>query len=426
MAIEPREFLTRAYQAGVKAADPHRVTREAVAQLGDLAREAWVFAIGKGSHGMASGAVEALRERGVPVRGGLVVAHAADPSATHGLEFAQGDHPTPGDGSFRAADRLGEIAASGEHDADAIVLVSGGATSLIAAPIEGITGPELVAAFETLLASGADISLMNAIRKRLLRFGGGRLALALASRRVHCLIASDVPGNDPASIASGPCVADSSRAGDVRARAVAAGAWDRLPPRVRQLIETTDMPQPDHARFATTAVRVILDRTHAEHGAAEEALRLGAQVQVRSDPLSGNAATVGQEFARQLVTGRRQALQCIIWSGETTVTLQPNSGRGGRCQEFALACAAELEAAGPRAAGITVLVAGTDGRDGPTDAAGAIVDASTCATIRNHGIDPSVALRNHSSYDALNSAGALLKTGPTGTNVNDLVITLLS
>jgi len=426
MAIEPREFLTRAYQAGVKAADPHRVTREAVAQLGDLAREAWVFAIGKGSHGMASGAVEALRERGVPVRGGLIVAHAADPSATHGLEFAQGDHPTPGDGSFRAADRLGEIAASGEHDADAIVLVSGGATSLIAAPIEGITGPELVAAFETLLASGADISLMNAIRKRLLRFGGGRLALALPSRRVHCLIASDVIGNDPASIASGPCVTDSSRAGDVRERAVAAGVWDRLPLRVRQHIETTDLPRPDHARFVTTAVRVILDRTHAEHGAAEEALRLGAQVQVRSAPLSGNAATVGQEFAWQLVSGRRQALQCIIWSGETTVTLQPNSGRGGRCQEFALACAAELEAAGPRAAGITVLVAGTDGRDGPTDAAGAIVDASTCATIRNHGIDPSVALRNHSSYDALNSAGALLKTAPTGTNVNDLVITLLS
>jgi hydroxypyruvate reductase len=171
---------------------------------------------------------------------------------------------------------------------------------------------------------------------------------------------------------------------------------------------------------------VILDRTNAEHGAAEMASRLGAQVQVRSEPLSGDAATVGQEFARQLVAGGRHALQCVIWSGETTVTLPPNSGRGGRCQEFALACAAELEAAGSRAAGITVLVAGTDGRDGPTDAAGAIVDASTCATIRNHAIDPAVALRDHASYDALNAAGALLKTGPTGTNVNDLVITLLS
>ena len=426
MAIEPREFLTRAYLAGVKAADPHRVTREAVAQLGDLAREAWVFAIGKGSHGMASGAVEALRERGVPVRGGLVVAHAADPSATHGLEFAQGDHPTPGDGSFRAADRLGAIAASVEHDADAIVLVSGGATSLIAAPIEGITGPELVAAFETLLASGADISLMNAIRKRLLRFGGGRLALALPSRRVHCLIASDVIGNDPASIASGPCVTDSSRAGDVRERAVAAGVWDRLSLRVRQHIETTDLPRPDHARFVTTAVRVILDRTHAEHGAAEEALRLGAQVQVRSDPLSGNAATVGQEFARQLVTGRRQALQCIIWSGETTVTLPPNSGRGGRCQEFALACALALENAGDAAKGITVLAAGTDGRDGPTDAAGAIVDGSTCSAIRQTGTEPAALLPDHASYNALDSVGALLRTGPTGTNVNDLVISLLS
>src|SRR6185503_6997627 len=153
MAIEPREFLTQVYQAGVKAADPRRVTREAVAQLGDVAREAWVFAIGKGAHGMASGAVESLRERGVRVGGGLVVAHAADPSATHGLEFAQGDHPTPGNGSFHAADRLGAVAASVKQDADAIVLVSGGATSLIAAPIPDITGPELVDVFETLLAS---------------------------------------------------------------------------------------------------------------------------------------------------------------------------------------------------------------------------------------------------------------------------------
>lgn len=433
VTIDPRDFLTRVYHAGVAAADPRRATRQAVDHLTDITPTVWLLAAGKGGHAMASGAVESLRTRGVRIAGGLVVAHEPDAHATHGLNAMEGDHPTPADGSFAAADRLTAVAAHAPADADAIVLISGGATSLIAAPVVGLSTNELQAAFSALLASGADIGLTNAIRKRLLRFGAGRLALELRARRIHCLLASDVIGNDPASIASGPCVPDSGSARAVRDRARDAGVWDALPGEARRLFDAIiegrlpDSPPPDHPRFASTSARVILDRTDAERGAAAAAAELGAVVEVREVALTGDAATAGTEFARHVVSrahhGRRE---CIIWSGETTVTLGETRGRGGRCQEFALACAAALDAAGSNASGIAVLAAGTDGRDGPTGAAGAIVDATTWSEIKRRGIDPAASLGNHASYDALQSVDALLKTGPTGTNVNDLVIALVS
>lgn len=419
------------YRAGVAAADPRRATRQAVDAIPILTPNVWLFAVGKGAHGMASGAVDALRARGASVIGGLVVANAPDDSATHGLESLEGDHPTPGARSLAAAERLAAMLAETTPDSDAIVLVSGGATSLIAAPIPGVSVSELRDTFSALLASGADIALMNAIRKRVLRFGAGRLAIALANRTVHCLIASDVIGNDPAAIASGPCVPDRTSAHDARTRAIAAGAWDALPEKVREQLDhmanrrALDVPPPDHPRFASTSVHVILDRTDAERGADAAARQLGVCVTVFTTPLSGDAASAGRQFAGELLGRERIETECVIWSGEPTVTLGSESGTGGRCQEFALACAESLEAAGADASGITVLAAGTDGRDGPTDAAGAIVDARTFDQIRRRGIDPVRALSEHDSYNALNSIGALLRTGPTGTNVNDLVAGLV-
>ena len=408
---EPGAVLERAFRAAVAASGPEHATRQAVLATDDLAPAAWVIAIGKGAHAMASGAVAALHQRGVRIGGGIVVAHAEDPDARHGLPAVSGDHPVPAAQSSIAADRLGVLAESVPADADAVVLVSGGATSLVASPIAGLPDADLRGAFSALLASGADIEVMNALRKRLLRFGGGRLALALRARRIHCLIASDVPGNDPSAIASGPCAPDPSPASHARARAIEAGAWASL-------------PSVDDARFATTSVRVILDRTHAERGAADEARRSGCVVEVVEPALSGEAAIAGRRFGVALAErARTTPPTCIIWSGETTVTLGSSAGHGGRCQEFALACAQVLH---ERAAtGITVLAAGTDGRDGPTEVAGAIVDATTWARVLDAGVDPVIALRDHASYDALQAAGALLRTGPTGTNVNDLVLALV-
>lgn len=430
--IEPRDFLTRVFRAGVAAADPRRAARQAVSELDDLSLPVWVIAVGKGAHRMASGAVEALRERNVTVAGGLVVANEEDPQATHGLEARAGDHPTPGPGSFAAALRLAEVAAQANSDSDAVVLVSGGATSLIAAPVHGITEKVLAETFGALLGSGADIGLMNAVRKRLLRFGAGRLAISLGTRRIQCLIASDVIGNDPASIASGPCVADASTAVETRRRLRDSGSWQSLPQPAREFLEAMadgrvpDVPPADHPRFATVSVRVILDRSVAERGAAASAEQLGAGVEIVPTALTGDAATAGREFAEGLLRRAGAAAHCIIWSGETTVHLDGSHAPGGRCQEFALSAGLCLEEGRGAAAELTILAAGTDGRDGPTDAAGAIVDATTCERIRGNGMDPRAALQQHHSYVALDSAGALLKTGSTGTNVNDLVIALRS
>ena len=427
---DPRQFLVQLYEAAIRAADPRVATRQAVDAIPDLTPTVLVIAVGKGSHAMAAGAVEALQLRGITVATGLVVSHEAAAS-THGLESLVADHPVPGECSFAAAERLAALASQSEDDSDAIVLVSGGATSLIAAPIAPLSPIALEATFDALLASGADITLMNAVRKRLLRFGGGRLATMLKSRRVHCLVASDVIGNDVSAIASGPCVPDSLTASDTRERARGADIWDALPDDARTIIDEMaegridDTPPPDHPRFASTTTRVILDRQAAADGAGRAAVDAGALVDVVDQPLFGEAALAGARIAQQVIDQRRSDKPaCTIWTGETTVILDARSGRGGRCQELALACAMALAEDG--ADWITVLAAGTDGRDGPTDAAGAIVDGATCSRLRARGIDPSTTLLRHDSYSALDAVNALLKTGSTGTNVNDIVISLVS
>lgn len=431
MVPDPFALLLRAYRAGVAAAQPERATREAVLAMDELADEAWIFSVGKAAHGMAAGAVAALGDRKRRIGGGLVVAAADDPAPTHGLPSVAGDHPEPGHRSLRAAARLEAAIAEVPASADAVVLLSGGTTSLIAAPASGLTSEDLRETFRALLASGADITTVNAIRKRILRFGAGRLAVALAARRVHVLVVSDVVGNDLASIGSGPCTPERATAASVRERAQAAGAWDVLPVTVRRCLDEmaagrrAGAPSPEHPRFATTHARVILSRLDAERGTARFLRASGVAAVVRRDPLRGEAALAGRRLAGELVECERSRRpRAVIRSGETTVALSANAPPGGRCQELALACAIALERA-PNAGGITVLAAGTDGRDGPTDAAGAVVDAGTCSRIREHGLDPVAALADHASYAALDAAGALIRTGPTGTNVNDVVIGLV-
>lgn len=430
--IDPTQFLIQTFLAGVTAADPRRATRKAVSTIDDLTRSVTLIAAGKGAHSMASGAVEALQARDIAVSSGVVVAHDTGANATHGLESLEGNHPVPDSRSFAAALRLEQVASEAEANNDAIVLISGGATSLIASPVSGLSAVELQATFKALLSSGADINAMNAIRKRLLRFGAGRLALALGSRRIHCLIASDVVGNDLASIASGPCVADSSTAAVARNRAMETGAWESLPEAARSLIERmADGRIPDsapaaHPRFASTTVQIILDRHVATAGAAEAAKVAGVAVEVVDEPVNGEAALVGSRMAAEIVRRPAGSPACVIWSGETTVTLESPGGNGGRCQELALAAAKSLASAGPVARGVTLLAAGTDGRDGANDSAGAIVDSTTWSAIERSGRNPEQALRSHNSYDALDSVGALLKTGATGTNVNDLIISLVN
>jgi glycerate-2-kinase len=393
----------------------------------------WIFALGKASLAMAQAAVSVLREGGREPVGGLIVAPAAAPTPSGALEVVVGDHPEPGRGSLAASDALARIVAHVGSDHDVWVLLSGGTTSLIGAPVAGISTSDLGEMYQLLLGSGLDIAAMNRIRKRFSRWGGGRLAQALAPARVRVLVVSDVIGDDLASIGSGPCVPDPSTATEVRQLLEGARLWERIPTAARQQLAEAEAgrmpetPKPGDQVFANVSLELVASNKLALEAAAKRAAELGLEAVVAERPLAGEASAAGASVAATLLhnCGRSdippedKSRACCIWGGETTVTLGASAGLGGRCQELALA-AARVLARGPR--GCAVLAAGTDGRDGPTDAAGAVVDGSTWAGIAAAGRDPERDLESHNAYLALDAVGALLRPGLTGTNVMDVVI----
>lgn len=423
------------------AVDPYEVTRQAVADLAASHNGRWcALAVGKASRAMMRGAIDGLGVTGLAA--GCVVAETDGNSLGPEVERLVGDHPVPGARSFAAAASVERWLLKLPADARVLVLLSGGTTSMLAAPVEGVTACDLVAAFEALLASGVDIRVMNAARKRLLRFGAGRLAVALAPRPIHVLIASDVLGNDPAVIASGPCAPDSLTAAKVLRMLEQAGASNVLPPAVAGYFDAVhhqripETPKPGSAVFRHVETQIIVSNREAVEAAVLAATRIGWHpVRTIGEALSGEARRVGTELASRLVAWSQRlatdgaavgSCAATVAGGETTVTLgRAADGQGGRCQELALATARELHRLRPRSDGVTLLAAGTDGRDGPTDAAGAVVDAQTWSRIGAQGRDPERDLANHESHPALDAAGALLRTGLTGTNVNDLVVAVV-
>jgi hydroxypyruvate reductase len=433
------------YRAAVLGADPAAATEEAVAALPlDGAKRLQLIAIGKAAHAMAAAAVKALAARGMAPSGGVVVGAHGEASPHVELSTVTGEHPVPGPNSFRAADRIAELIASLRPDDEVLVLLSGGGTALVGAPVSGCEGGDLIALNELLLGAGADITVMNAVRKRFSRWAGGRLAQALAPRRTHVLIVSDVPNDDPTFVASGPCAPDPLIARDVRQLLEEHDLMRRLPARCAAWLaraETGDEPEtpkPGDACFARVTSRVILGNPHALRAAAARATTLGVMpVAIAREPLVGEARAVAPYLVQELLRFREDGLQgvrdpgkwaAIVWGGETTVTLPEGEavGAGGRCQELALAVARELRDAGGAATGVAVLAAGTDGRDGPTDAAGAIVDCRTWDRIAATGRDPAADLARHDAFHALDAVDALVRTGLSGTNVRDVVIGLVT
>jgi hydroxypyruvate reductase len=288
--------------------------------------------------------------------------------------------------------------------------------------------------YDLLLGSGLDIAAMNRIRKRFSRWGGGKLAAALYPRPVRCFVVSDVIGDDLAAIGSGPCVPDDATATEVRATLTRAGLWQRLPPRLRNAVSEgeegrhPETPKSGDPIFADVQSRIVASNRLALEAVAARATALGLRPVVMDGGLAGEASTVGAHLANLLLRYQQgngaQLPAVLIWGGETTVTLgDGKGGLGGRSQELALAAAQVLGEAGRD--GVTLLAGGTDGRDGPTDAAGAVVDETTWAAIRRRGRDPATDLRCHDAYRALDAAGVLLKPGMTGTNVMDVVLGLV-
>jgi hydroxypyruvate reductase len=383
-----------------------------------------VLAIGKAAAPMARTAAAWLGARGIRPAAGLVIAPESAPAA--GLPVMTGNHPWPGPESAAAAEAIATFCRATPPDTDVWLLLSGGATSLMAGPETGLTLEDLRESYDLLLASGLDIGAMNLVRKRLSRWGGGKLAAALAQARVSQFLISDVPGDALDAIGSGPAVPDTGTAGGALDVIEAAGLRSRLPrPAMRRLDsmaagEIPDLPPADaHAFARVTTVLVATNRTALEAG-VDLGRSLGWRVHLEETPLSGEAAIAGVRLAEVLLAASKGPTPWLfVAGGETPVTLQPGTtGMGGRCQELALA-AANLLRTGP--GDRALLAAGTDGRDGPTDAAGALVDSGTWGRIRDHRLDPTRALEEHDAYPALQASGDLLRTGPTGTNVGDVV-----
>jgi glycerate 2-kinase len=460
----PQKLLTALFQAALRAAEPEGATFAAVEKL-ELAGDAktWLIAFGKAARTMTKGAVAALARVDHNLAGGVVVeprplvdsediaSFQSPTSIDSRLESLYGDHPLPGAASATAATRIGDLVSQIHAGDQVIVLVSGGGSSLIAAPVgeaSEITTEDITLLYSTLLNSGLDIRAVNAIRRRFVRWGGGRLAAALSGAIVHCLVVSDVPDDDPGGevVSSGPCAPDPLFASAVETALKRGGLWPRLPDRLRDYIgmvergAASETPKPGDPAFHAVTTRIVANNQLALAGAADAARTAGIEeVTIAREPLVGEAAIAGVRLASEIIArvsrarGRRIS-RCMIWGGETTVTAsgdEPGDGAkregvlGGRSQELALAAARSLGDAGSRAKGITLLAAGTDGRDGPTDAAGAIVDGLTWSAIRADGRDPASDLAHHDAYHALDAAGALLRTGLTGTNVMDVVIGLV-
>jgi hydroxypyruvate reductase len=283
--------------------------------------------------------------------------------------------------------------------------------------------------------AGLDIGAMNAVRKRFLRWGAGRLAVALAPARTRVLLLSDVPGDAPADIGSGPCAPDEWSARDLTAMLEDARLLEKLAPSLREYLSSVfrglspDTPKSGHPAFAHVSTTIVGSNALALDAALARAKELGIRAERGAFALAGEAAACGERIARTLLecaaSGRTG---CFAWGGETTVRLGKASvaeGTGGRCQELALAAAGVLAEGGDAAKRVTLLAAGTDGRDGPTDASGAFADASLWQHVQRAGTDPAAALARHHSHAALDAAGALFRRGPTGTNVMDVVLAVV-
>lgn len=417
-------MLTTVFRETLRAVDPRPLTARAVESL-PLGAAPAVLAVGKGAAAMAGGGCDALAARGLAPTLGLVISPEGAPAKVNGLRHVRGGHPVPTIDTVHATEALGDFVKSARHRPDVIVLLSGGATSLMAEPVDGVSWEALRDAFERLHASGAPINAMNAIRRRILRWAGGRLTTALRPARVHCLIVSDVMGNELAAIGSGPCVPDATGSVDLR-KILRDFRVSGLPATV---LAALDRSNPSLDPRGADTVRVILDNTAACGAAREVGLRIGLHVvSEEGPPIVGEASGVGRAVAQFLVERARSlgVRPNALWvaGGETTVSRPADSGLGGRCQELALAAAMALRDS--RAGNIQLLVAGTDGRDGPTDAAGAIVNGETAAAMVAVGRDPVGDLSRHDAYSALAAVDALFKTGPTGNNVNDLLLAHLT
>jgi hydroxypyruvate reductase len=417
--IEPKAFLTSLFNAAVAAADPERTIRAHLpAKPGG---RIIVIGAGKGSAQMA----RALEKAWDGPLEGVVVTRYGYAVPCERIEVLEAAHPVPDEAGLKAARRLLDKVSGLTEDDLVIALISGGGSALLPAPAGDLTLADEISVNKTLLASGAPISAMNTLRKHVSAIKGGRLAAAAYPAKLVSLVVSDIPGDNPAFVASGPTVPDSASRQDALA-IVGAYCLD-LPPSVKAHLHSpdADAPKPDDPRFARNEVHVIASAAVSLEAAAAEAKGQGIETVILSDAIEGEAREVGRvhaAIAREVALRDRPFRKpvVILSGGETTVTIR-GKGKGGRNGEFLLAFALGIDGA----EGVHALAADTDGIDGSEDNAGAFCDGTTVARLREAGLDARAYLANNDAWSAFNAISDLFVPGPTGTNVNDFRAVLI-
>ncbi|MEP6933252.1 MAG: glycerate kinase, partial [Nitrospirota bacterium] len=434
-----RPLLRKLIVRGLDAVDARKAIGQAISRNGeelvigrrryDLRRYERVVVLGAGK--ATASMAQAVEQRlGSRLHGGFVVVKHGHVAPTRRIVVAEAGHPVPDRSGQQAAARLcAMVEELGRRDL-LIVLLSGGASSLLPAPVSVITLADKQRTTQELLRCGASIREINTVRKHLSRIKGGRLA-ELTKATVATLILSDVLGDDLSAIASGPTAPDPTTYQDAVAILKCYRIWRAVPQRVRRHLEfgcqglVSETPKPGSSLFRRVHHHIVGSNAAAIKAVVHAAREAGLRTLVQRPTLTGEAQDEGKRFgllAKNIVQAGKplQRPCCVVAGGETTVTVT-GTGAGGRAQEFAAAAA--LKIAG--LAKVWVVAIGTDGTDGPTDAAGAVVDGHTVARAQRLSVDLKGALKRHNTYPALKRLNQLIVTGPTGTNVNDLYLLLV-
>ena len=437
---ELRAAARRVFAAALAAVDPRAAMRRHLRVEGqwllagparfDLPSLRRVIVVGAGKAGAAmAGAVEEIL--GDRVAGGLVNVKAGHTAPLRRVRLCEAAHPVPDEAGVEGARRmLALLRDAGEGDL-VIACISGGGSALLPLPAEGLGLPDKQEVTRRLLACGATIREINAVRKHLSAMKGGLLARAAAPAAVLACIISDIIGDPLDAIASGPTAADPTTFADALGILDRYGLREKVPAAARAHLEAgargerPETPKPGDPIFTRVTNVLVANNTQAVEAAEVEAKQLGLHALVLSTTVDGETrevARVHAAVAREVRTFGRPVAPpaCVISGGETTVTLR-GEGKGGRNQEFVLAAALALEGV----PGAVVFSAGTDGTDGPTDAAGAVADGETCARARSLGLDPQAHLDHNDAYPLFHALGDLVITGPTLTNVMDLRLLLI-
>lgn len=425
-----RRHARACYDAALAAVEPASLVRAWLTRdgaslvLGPPGREpsarhvgpVCIVAAGKAAASMARAAAEIVGTTAY-----AIVPHESVPAGSSSVTAVGAAHPLPDAAGVAATEALLERVGSAAADTLVVFLLSGGASALLVAPADGVELADKQAVTRALLHAGVDIGTLNTVRKHLSRVKGGGLARAArGAAGLWTLVLSDVVGDDLATIGSGPTVADPTTFADAIAVLGRHLPGDEVPASVRAHLAagSAETLKPGDPLLTRSRVQVLAGNRTAVEAAAAAARRLGYRTCIVDEPLAGDAAAAGRALVGRLDAEPDDGPVAVITGGETTVQVV-RGGLGGRSQQLALAAALAL-AGRPG----VVLAAGTDGVDGPTDAAGALVDGETARRLRVAGVDPAVALAATDSHRALDAVGALVRTGPTGTNVADVALAL--